>query len=208
MNQSIITYILIGITAITSFTAFSNIELLNKMIFYPYEIKRKNEWWKFISHGFVHADMQHFIFNMLTLYFFGRQIEVTFQALFGNEWMYPLFYLSALFFASLPSYLKHKDNASYRSLGASGAISAVLFATIIFDPWQILYLNFFIPIPALLFAVGYVIYSSYMSKKGNDNIGHDAHLYGALYGIVFPIVFKPQLISYLIEELKHPRFFN
>lgn len=208
MNQSIITYILIGITAITSFTAFSNIELLNKMIFYPYEIKRKNEWWKFISHGFVHADMQHLIFNMLTLYFFGRQIEVTFQALFGNEWMYPVFYLSALFFASLPSYLKHKDNASYRSLGASGAISAVLFATIIFDPWQILYLNFFIPIPALLFAVGYVIYSSYMSKKGNDNIGHDAHLYGALYGIVFPIVFKPQLISYLIEELKHPRFFN
>ena len=208
MNQSIITYILIGITAITSFTAFSNIELLNKMIFYPYEIKRKNEWWKFITHGFVHADMQHLIFNMLTLYFFGRQIEVTFQALFGNEWMYPVFYLSALFFASLPSYLKHKDNASYRSLGASGAISAVLFATIIFDPWQILYLNFFIPIPALLFAVGYVIYSSYMSKKGNDNIGHDAHLYGALYGIVFPIVFKPQLISYLIEELKHPRFFN
>ena len=208
MNQSIITYILIGITAITSFTAFSNIELLNKMIFYHYEIKRKNEWWKFITHGFVHADMQHLIFNMLTLYFFGRQIEVTFQALFGNEWMYPVFYLSALFFASLPSYLKHKDNASYRSLGASGAISAVLFATIIFDPWQILYLNFFIPIPALLFAVGYVIYSSYMSKKGNDNIGHDAHLYGALYGIVFPIVFKPQLISYLIEELKHPRFFN
>jgi membrane associated rhomboid family serine protease len=182
--------------------------MLNRLIFYPVDIKNKNEWWRFITHGFIHADIQHLIFNMLTLYFFGRQIEITFEYLFGNPFVYPVFYLSALMFASAPSYGKHKDDNYYRSLGASGAIAAVLFATILFDPWQTLMLNFFIPIPALLFAVGYVVYSTYMSKKGGDNIGHDAHLWGAVYGLVFPIVFKPHLISYFLEQLKHPRFFN
>ncbi|HMT34806.1 MAG TPA: rhomboid family intramembrane serine protease [Chitinophagaceae bacterium] len=208
MSQGIVTYIIIGITAITSFSAFSNVDMLNRLIFYPVDIKNKNEWWRFITHGFIHADIQHLIFNMLTLYFFGRQIEITFEYLFGNPFVYPVFYLSALMFASAPSYGKHKDDNYYRSLGASGAIAAVLFATILFDPWQTLMLNFFIPIPALLFAVGYVVYSTYMSKKGGDNIGHDAHLWGAVYGLVFPIVFKPHLISYFLEQLKHPRFFN
>jgi membrane associated rhomboid family serine protease len=208
MSQGIVTYIIIGITAITSFSAFSNVDMLNRLIFYPVDIKNKNEWWRFITHGFIHADIQHLIFNMLTLYFFGRQIEITFEYLFGNPFVYPVFYLSALMFASAPSYGKHKDDNYYRSLGASGAIAAVLFATILFDPWQTLMLNFFIPIPALLFAVGYVVYSTYMSKKGGDNIGHDAHLWGAAYGLVFPIVFKPHLISYFLEQLKHPRFFN
>lgn len=208
MTPGIITYIIIGITVITSYSAFTNVDLLNRLIFYPVDVKNKNELWRFITHGFIHADMGHLIFNMLTLYFFGRQVEASFQYMFGNPYVYPIFYLTALIFSSLPSYAKHNDNAYYRSLGASGAISAVLFTTIIFDPWQTLLLNFFIPVPALLFAVGYIVYSSYMSKKANDNIGHDAHLYGALYGLVFPIVFKPQLISYFLDQLSHPRFFN
>jgi membrane associated rhomboid family serine protease len=92
-------------------------------------------------------------------------------------------------------------------LGASGAVAAVLFATIVFDPWQTLMLNFFIPIPAMLFAIGYVAYSSYMSKKGNDNIGHDAHLYGAIYGFIFPMVMKPGVLPYFFNQLMHPHFF-
>jgi membrane associated rhomboid family serine protease len=208
MSPGIITYIIIGITALTSFSAFSNELLLNRLIFYPVIIKEKNEWWRFITHGVIHADMQHLLFNMLTLYFFGRQVETNFLYLFGNPYVYPLFYVSALMFSSTPSYMKNKNNSYYRALGASGAIAAILFTTIIFDPWQTLLLNFFIPIPALLFAVGYIIYSSYMSKRGMDNIGHDAHLYGALYGLIFPVVLKPQLISYFIDQLKHPRFFN
>ncbi len=208
MSQGIITYIIIGITVITSFSAFSNVDLLNRLIFYPVDIKDRNELWRFVTHGFIHADVQHLIFNMLTLYFFGRQIETTFAFLFGNPYVYPVFYVTALIAASAPSYAKHQEDRYYRSLGASGAIAAVLFATIIFDPWQTLMLNFFIPIPALLFAVGYIVYSSYMSKRGMDNIGHDAHLYGAVYGLLFPVVFKPQLISYFLEQLKHPRFFN
>ncbi|HQW46728.1 MAG TPA: rhomboid family intramembrane serine protease, partial [Chitinophagaceae bacterium] len=124
MSQGIVTYIIIGITAITSFSAFSNVDMLNRLIFYPVDIKNKNEWWRFITHGFIHADIQHLIFNMLTLYFFGRQIEITFEYLFGNPFVYPVFYLSALMFASAPSYGKHKDDNYYRSLGASGAIAA------------------------------------------------------------------------------------
>ncbi len=208
MSPGIITYLIIGITVITSFSAFSNVELLKRLIFYPVLIKEKNEWWRFITQGAIHADIQHLIFNMLTLYFFGRQVETNFEYLFGNPYVYPIFYITALMFSSTPSYVKHKNNSYYRALGASGAIAAILFTTIIFDPWQTLLLNFFIPVPALLFAVGYIVYSSYMSKRGTDNIGHDAHLYGALYGIIFPVVLKPQLISYFIDQLKHPRFFN
>jgi len=208
MSPGIITYLIIGITVITSFSAFSNVELLKRLIFYPVLIKEKNEWWRFITQGAIHADIQHLIFNMLTLYFFGRQVETNFEYLFGNPYVYPIFYITALMFSSTPSYVKNKNNSYYRALGASGAIAAILFTTIIFDPWQTLLLNFFIPVPALLFAVGYIVYSSYMSKRGTDNIGHDAHLYGALYGIIFPVVLKPQLISYFIDQLKHPRFFN
>lgn len=203
-----ITYIIIGITVLVSMSSFSNENNLNKLIFYPVVMNEKNEWWRFITHGFIHADIQHLLFNMLTLYFFGKQVESNFEVLFQNQYIYPLYYLLALIFASIPSYQKNKQNSYYRSLGASGAIAAVLFTNIIFEPWQTLYLNFFIPIPALLFAVGYIVYSSYMSKKGNDNIGHDAHLYGAIFGILFPLIFKPELIPYFIEQLKHPKFFS
>jgi membrane associated rhomboid family serine protease len=207
MGSSTITFIIIIVTVLVSYTSFQNVDTINKLIFYPYQIKDKKEWWRFVTHGFIHADLQHLIFNMLTLYFFGRNIEITFENLFGNSLVYPLFYLSALIVSSIPSYFKYKDNAYYRSLGASGAVAAVLFATIVFDPWQTLMLNFFIPIPAMLFAIGYVAYSSYMSKKGNDNIGHDAHLYGAIYGFIFPMVMKPGVLPYFFNQLMHPHFF-
>ncbi len=207
MGSSTITFIIIIVTVLVSYTSFQNVDTINKLIFYPYQIKDKKEWWRFVTHGFIHADLQHLIFNMLTLYFFGRNIEITFENLFGNSLIYPLFYISALIVSSIPSYFKHKDNGYYRSLGASGAVAAVLFATIVFDPWQTLMLNFFIPIPAMLFAIGYVAYSSYMSKKGNDNIGHDAHLYGAIYGFIFPMVMKPGVLPYFFNQLMHPHFF-
>lgn len=206
MNNGFVTYVLIGITAITSFSAFSRGDMVEKMILNPYIIHRKNEWWRLLSHGLLHGDMGHLLFNMITLFFFGRQVESIFYELFNNTWMYPLFYISALAFSSIPAYAKYKNTPSYNALGASGAVSAVLFAAILFNPWQTLLIKFIIPVPAILFAVGYLIYSSYMSKKGNDNIGHDAHLYGALYGIVFPIVLKPFLISLFLNALKNPKF--
>lgn len=206
MTPGIMTYLFIGITAITSISAFSNTDLLNRLILYPALMKENNEWWRLITNGFIHADWVHLFFNMFTLYFFGRAIEFYFAEVFENAFVFPAFYLSALVFSSTPSYAKHKNHSYYRSLGASGAVSAVLFASIIFNPWAKIGLMFAIQIPGILFAVLYLMYSSYMSKKGGDNINHDAHLYGALYGLLFPIVFKPQLISYFLEQIQHPHF--
>ena len=207
MGNSIVTLILILITVLVSFASFQNVDSLNKLIFYPYVIKDRNEWWRFISHGFIHADIMHLVFNMLTLYFFGRNIEYIFNDIFGNQIIYPVFYLTALIASSVPSYFKHKEHSWYRSLGASGAVSAVLFASIVFSPWEILRINFFIPIPAILFGVGYVAYSNYMSKRGDDNIGHDAHMWGAVYGFIFPLVLKPGVLPYFFNQLMHPPFF-
>lgn len=206
MQESMITYILIGITVITSLAAFQNNKLLNDLLFYPAEMRHRNEWWRFITHGFVHADYQHLIFNMLTLYFFGGYVETMFHIIFGNIFVYPVFYLAALLFSSVPSYFKHKENYYYRALGASGAISSVLFTAIMFEPWQVLRINFIIPIYAIIFAVLYIIYSSYMSKKGEDNIGHDAHLWGAVFGLVCPIILKPGILTYFISQIIHPPF--
>jgi len=204
--SSTITFIIIGITAITTYASFQNNETLHQLLFYPARMKERGEWWRFITHGLVHADFMHLIFNMLTLYFFGRNIEALFAGLFGNMFVFPLFYLAALVVSSIPSYIKHKDHSWYRSLGASGAVSAVLFATIVFDPWQTLMLNFFIPVPAILFAIGYVWYSQRMSQQGQDNIGHDAHLWGALFGFIFPLVMKPAILPYFLQQLTHPHF--
>ncbi len=206
MGQTPITWIIIGITALTSYASFQNETLLNRMLLYPAEMKQKNEWWRFITHGLVHADFMHLIFNMLTLFFFGPFVESAFNDIFGNPYVYPLYYIGALIFSSVPSYFKHKDNYYYRALGASGAIAAVLFTTVMFDPWQLFYIKFIIPVPAILFAIGYVAYSTYMGKKGNDNIGHEAHLWGAVFGMVCPIVLKPGILRYFIEQLSHPRF--
>jgi membrane associated rhomboid family serine protease len=201
MNDSIITYLLIGITALVSFGAFQNVDLMNKCIFYPADIKSKREFWRFITHGFIHADMQHLLFNMITLFFFGRFVEKPFNEIFGNAFIYPLFYILALIASSLPSYKKHQDDYYYRSLGASGAVSAVLYAAIVFNPWM--RINF---IPGIVYAIGYLVYSNYMSRKQVDNIGHDAHMYGAIFGFIFPFVFKPDLIPYFLEQLKNPHF--
>lgn len=198
-----ITYWLIGITVITSYCAFNNMTLMNQCLFYPVQIADRREYWRFISHGFVHADWQHLVFNMITLYFFGRFTEDAFQAIFGNEWVYPVFYLAALLASSLPSYQKNKNNGYYRALGASGAVSAVLYATVVFEPWNSIYI-YFIKVPAIIYAIIYLVYSNYMARKEIDNIGHDAHFYGAIFGFLFPLVFKPTLISYFISRLMAP----
>lgn len=208
MISSTVTLLLIGITVVVSYSAFNNNELLNKCMFYPVAIKQRNEWWRFFTHGFVHADLTHLLFNMLTLYFFGPIVETIFGGLFGNPFIYPLFYILALFSSSVPSFEKYKANSSYMALGASGAVSAVLFATILFDPWQTLRLYFAIPIPAIVFGVLYIWYSSYMSKHGRDNIGHDAHLWGAVFGLIFPLALRPSLFFNFLELMKHPRFLS
>ncbi len=199
-----ITIIIIIITAIVSFTAFNNEKVMNDLIFWPPMIKEKHQYYRFITSGFIHADIAHLAFNMITLYFFGRAMEVFFIAKIGKVG-FLLFYIAGIIVSEIPSYIKHRNNYQYRSLGASGAVTAVLFSFILLAPWQTLYV-FFLPVPAIIFAALYVGYSIYMDRKGGDNVNHSAHLWGAAWGVVFTLFMEPDIINRFIDQLMHPNF--
>ncbi len=190
--MSIITISIIVVTVIISFIALNNQRLLDKLIFYPPAVTDHREYYRFISCGFIHADMFHLIFNMFTFYSFGTVVmEPIFNDLFGmyGGVLYVLFYLSALVVSLIPTYVKNKHNQSYRSLGASGAVSAIVFAGIIINPLMSLSLIILpIPIPGFIFGFIYLLITYYLDKRGGGNINHSAHLWGALYGIIFIIV--------------------
>jgi len=208
-SETPVTFILIAINVLFSLIGFSNAGMLAKTIGWPYYTKRENQYYRFITSGFLHADWMHLFFNMFTLYFFGRNIEMIFslQGLGGNM-AYLTLYFSALIVSDLPSYFKHKDNYNYKSLGASGAVSAIVFASIVFTPWSSLYLYGAIKISATLFAVLYIFYCVYMGKRNSDNVNHDAHLWGSLFGLVFTLaliaLMQPALFDYILEEFKNP----
>ena len=198
-----ITLIIVIITSLVSIGAFSNQKLLNDLIFYPPSVKA-GQWYRFFSCGLIHADVGHLIFNMLALYLFGAGqnktgVEYIFIALFGNsgKWIFLLMYLLALGVSLLPTYLKNINNYNYRSLGASGAVSAVVFAKILFDPINGIGL-FFIPvyIAGFLFAIIYLLVSTWLDRKGGDNINHSAHIFGAIFGLAFTILACMTLSEY------------
>jgi membrane associated rhomboid family serine protease len=201
-----ITLYIIAITSIISITGFRNGRLVDELIFWPPAITKKHQYYRFITCGLIHADYMHLIFNMLTLYFFGTVMEAHYQGILGlQKWYYLALYIGALIVSNIPTYLKHRNDYNYRSLGASGAVSAVLFAFILLQPWQqILVLVF--PIPAIIYGGLFLVYSVYMSKKGGGNVNHDAHFYGALFGILFTIAVRPDVLDIFLNELKHPHF--
>lgn len=188
-----ITLIIIIITALVSISAFSSDKIYNDLIFYPPAVTYQRQWYRFFSCGFIHADWLHLIFNMYALYMFGDAVERTFTYTIFHEkgkLMYLLMYITSLFFCLLPTYFKHKDDAGYRSLGASGAVSAVIFASILVNPLGNLGLIFIpgIEIPGFIFGFLYLGISSYLDKRGGGNINHSAHIWGAFYGMGFLIV--------------------
>lgn len=201
-NYSAITFIIIGMTCLFSIPAFQNRELFGKFLFNPYIIHRNKEWWRFFTHAFVHADWMHLIVNMYSMYLFGLIVEETFVDVFGTEkgvLFFILLYVGGIMLSSYPSFEKHKNNAGYNAVGASGAVSAVVFSSILVYPQMTLALLFLpIPMPGWIFGILYLTYSWYMGKKGTDNIGHDAHFWGAVFGIVFTATIKPAfVISFL-----------
>lgn len=207
--DSPITLALIVANVIFSLIGFSNGDMVDKTIMWPYRVKRENQYLRFITSGFLHADMAHLFFNMFTLFFFGRALEHYFAYYgLGGNISYITLYFLGLIISDIPSYIKHKDNYGYRSLGASGAVSAVVFATIVFNPWGKIYLYGALGISAAVYAVLYVVYCVYMSKKSADNVNHDAHLWGSLFGLVFTLALvgalQPELFSAILEELKNP----
>ena len=192
------TVTLIIITVAISLLAFSNQAVMNRLIFWPPAMQR-GQYDRFITHGFIHADGAHLLFNMITLFFFGNIIE-SFYRQFFYDMGFVLFSLGGLIVAILPSYLKHRHDVHWASLGASGAVSAVLFAYILFQPWNLIFV-FFIPVPAIIFAVLYVAYSIWSGKRGNSNINHSAHLWGAAYGVVVTILLEPRVIPHFLNQL-------
>jgi membrane associated rhomboid family serine protease len=196
------TLILIAITCAVSLVAMNKPKMLDSLILWPPAVNRKNEWYRLVSYGLIHADFMHLLFNMVTLYFFGRVMEDFYNQALG-PFGFAIFYLAALVASILPSYLKHRDDARYYSLGASGAVSAVLFAFILFEPWQMIYI-FVLPVPAILYAVAYVAYSIWSERQGGDRVNHSAHLWGAAFGVAFTLVIEPRVLSLFLSRLASP----
>jgi len=202
-----ITLLLIAVTAIVSWMAFNNRKLADRLVLWPPAIDRQRQYDRLVTYGFIHADLAHLLFNMVTLFFFGRPIEGVMARLTGSVLTYPLFYLGALVVSILPSYLKNQKNPNYMSLGASGAVSAVLFAYILLSPWTWIFV-FFIPVPAIIYAVFYVGYSLWMDRRGGDRINHSAHLAGAAFGVLFMVAMEPGVIPLFLQSLASPRPFG
>ncbi|HEY6901409.1 MAG TPA: rhomboid family intramembrane serine protease [Puia sp.] len=203
------TMVIIILTCLISFAAFNSSKIIDDLIFWPPAISMRHQYYRFITCGFIHADLLHLAFNMITLYFFGKNgLEYLYRGELGLQgYYYPILYFTALVASNIPSYLKRKDDYNYRSLGASGAVCAVMFAVILIRPWDTLKLYAAIPIPAILYAVLFLIFSAYMSKRGGDNVNHDAHIWGAVYGVVFTIAVHPAIVGTFLNEMMHPRWF-
>jgi membrane associated rhomboid family serine protease len=189
-----ITIIIVALTCIASFGALNRQKVMDDLIFYPPAIKYNRQWYRFITHGFIHADYPHLIFNMIALYSFGQLLETqlfTHHCYFGSmgKLFFVLLYVGGLIVASIPDYIKHKDSSHYRSLGASGAVSAVIFACIVLVPKSGIGFPMIpsVQIPGYIFGVVYLIASAYLDKRGGGRINHGAHLWGALFGLVFTI---------------------
>lgn len=198
-----VTLILVIITVLTSLYAWKNQDILRKWIFNPYSVNEYNQYYRFITSGFIHNDFIHLLFNMLVFYMFGEQVEYIFTAIYGiaGKVIFVALYILGIIVSDIPTYLKHKNHAYYNALGASGGVASVLFSFILFDPAQKLYLYGLIGLPGIVWAALYILYSAYMGKKQGDNINHDAHLYGGLFGIVFTILVYPKVISHFIGQL-------
>jgi len=217
-----ITIFIIIVTAVISYISFTNEQWMNKLIFHPPTIHRDSkEAYRFVSCGFIHADIPHLLFNMYSFYIFGTAIELFFKDNFADKsyFLYLLLYITALIVCLIPTYFKQLNNYNYYSLGASGAVSAVAFIYIFIAPLQGLRLMFIpIDIPAFIFGILYLGISAYLAKRGNTNINHSAHLWGAVYGIAFFILickinsnFNPienfsMQVSAFISSAKH--YFN
>lgn len=189
-----ITFLIIFITAITSYLAFSNRETFYNLKFNAYLIHHNRQYYRFFSYGLIHADWMHLLVNMFVLFSFGTAVESSFSQQFGIQanLYFVLLYIGGIVFSTLASYQKHKNNDTYNAVGASGAVSAILFSAIIMRPdMSVMFVFLPIPIPSYIFGVLYLVYSAYMARRGDDNIGHDAHFWGAVFGLVFTIILNP-----------------
>jgi membrane associated rhomboid family serine protease len=199
----VITYSLIAITVVASFYAWSNPSLFAKLMMNPYEIERKQQYYRFLTSGFIHKDHMHLFFNMFSFYFFGLSIEVVFHDIFGSTGniYFVLLYLLAIIVSDIPSYLKHKNNPGYNSLGASGGVSAIVFVFILFKPLQWICIYIALCMPGFILGALFIAFSYYQGRKGKGTINHSAHLYGALFGLLFCLIVYPESVPAFTQQV-------
>ncbi len=207
-----LTLILILVNVAASLYAWQNESVLRRWMLNPYAMARNNEYGRFLTSGFIHADWGHLIFNMISLYFFGGLVEQTFAAALGpgmSQGAFLALYLGAIVVSDLPSFFRHRADPGYNSLGASGGVSAIVFAGIVFYPLNPIYI-FFIPIgiPGFLFGALYVFYSYYEARRGAGYVNHSAHLWGALFGIAFVVLLIPEAVPNFFEQVMSYRPFR
>lgn len=198
-----ITFIIIAITVVVSILGFSNTNIISKFQFNAVKVLREDEYHRLVSHAFIHANWPHLIINMLVLYIFGRHVETYFRIFFNEKEtiFFILLYLGGVLFSNVYALIKHRNNYYYNAVGASGAVSSILFAYIFFDPWRELLFMGIIPMPGIIFAFGYLVYSYFMAKNKKDNVAHDAHFLGALFGFILPVILEPRLLQIFIDKL-------
>jgi len=197
------TIILIAITVVVSYAAFNSAKLMDKLQFNASKIWYKKEYHRLITHAFVHANWEHLFVNMIVLFSFGRAIEAYFKYNFGSNHIlyFFLLYFGGILTSNIYALIKHHKNYFYNAVVASGAVASVLFASIFFDPLNNIYFFGILPIPGIVFAGLYLVYSYQMSHKQKDNVAHDAHFLGAIFGFVFPILLNPVLFTEFIDKL-------
>ena len=194
-NAAPVASIIFVFTLVTSVYAFNNTDLFGKFMLHPYSVAKGNKLYTFITSGLIHADWMHLFFNMFTFFFFAFKLETMI-----GHWQFGLLYIVSLVLSDIPTAVRHKDDYRYSSLGASGAISAVLFSYILFQPLSMIGVMF-IPMPAIVFGVLYLVYCVYMSRNSRDSINHDAHFFGALTGLILTVILVKGIIPHFIGQL-------
>ena len=198
-----VTYILMAVIGLITYFAWERPEWQKRLMLNPYTVVHEKKYYQLITSGFVHNNGIHLLLNLFTLYFFGLAIEQIFYSYFGELGLvlYILLFITAVIVANIPTTIKHKNNYNYNSLGASGGVSALVMAFILFDPIRDLCLYAIICLPGYILGGLFIVYSIIMSKRNTDNINHDAHLFGAIYGVIFTFLLRPSTFSYFIEAI-------
>ncbi|MGW8121473.1 rhomboid family intramembrane serine protease [Roseivirga echinicomitans] len=198
-----VTYILMAVIGLITYFAWERPQWHRKLMLNPYTVVHEKKYYQLITSGFVHNNGIHLLLNLFTLYFFGLAIEQIFYSYFGEMGLvlYILLFITAVIVANIPTTLKHRHNINYNSLGASGGVSALVMAFILFDPVRDLCLYAIICLPGYILGGLFIVYSIIMSKRNTDNINHDAHLFGAVYGVIFTLILRPSTFAYFIEAI-------
>lgn len=201
MSPGMITNVLCVTIFAASYYAFQRPDIMAKYLHFPYRETRYKEYIRVLSSGFLHGSWNHLLINLFVLYQFGIFVESYFFQRFGSPKgaiYYVAFFLTSIVLANMGTFIKHQSNPHFRSLGASGVTSSMVMVYVLFNPWQMF---IFPPVPAFIFAIIYLGYSTWASRHGRDNIDHQGHLWGALYGVFFIWVLDPPVIQYFIKSL-------